>query len=294
MNTDEFTETSVPALMREMIRRYEREEPFLAATASDEWQTREELVEDLDREDYWSGRGFEDLGPPDDMGKRRHVREMISHLWESYSDEEGEKALRPFVSRLAATQEGGLERTYKLAARCRVGEIKDLAEDHEAHADFHNVRTNELRQMRRDIKRGEPCESLPEHFLEEITEETLQKVWPGLEEEGRLWAVTVGLKLHFAATELLAECRREHQAGNLVTSETVNEYISRGMGRAWEKIAVEVSEGVGISLEEARRFVGQPSLRACAADFRNAYEGFTDEPYGWTLDEHLRFTLEEA
>jgi hypothetical protein len=277
-----------------MIRQYEREEPFLAATASDEWQTLEELVEDLDREDYWSGLGFEDLEPVGPMGKRRHVREMISHLWEAYSDEEGEKAFRFLASRLSATDDGGLERTYNLAGRCKIGEIEDLAEGHEAHADYHNVRTNELKQMRRATKRGEPCESLPEHFLAELTEQTLQKVWPGLEEEGRLWAITAGLKLHFATTELLEECGREHQAGRIVTSEGVSEYISRGMERAWEKIAGEVCEGTGISLEEARRFVGQPSLRSCAADFRNAYESAHDDSYGWTLDEHLRFTLEEA
>lgn len=292
MNTDEFTESAMLEMVEEMIRQHEREEPFLAATASDEWQTLEELVEDLDAADYWSGPGFEDRKPLSLMGKRRHVREMISHLWQSYADEEGDKALNVFTSRLGATEDGGLERTYKLAARCTASEMKDLAEGHEAHADFHSIRMNELERMEHAVRRGEQSSSLPEHFLEELTEGTMQKVWPGLDRDGRLWAITVGIKLHHAAVEMLEECRREHQAGSIVTSEGVNEYVHRGMEGAWEKIAAGVSESVGISLEEARRFVEQPSLRSCAADFREAYEGFHDDPYGWTLDEHLWFARE--
>lgn len=300
MNTDEFTESAVYEAVEGLMLQHEREEPFLAATASDSWQTLEELVEDLDEAYYWSGfhkPGSQEQEPLSPMGKRRHVREMISFLWDSYSDKQGDEALaenasRVFTSRLAATESGGLQRVYKLAGHCTVSEMEDLAEGHEAHADFHNVRTNELKQMEHAMKRGENSSSLPEHFLEELTEETLRKVWPGLDTDGRLWAITVGIKLHSAATEMLAECRREHETGRIATTEGVNEYIRRGMEGAWKKIAVEISEGVGIGLEEARQFVEQPSLRSCAADFREAYESFHDDSCGWTLDEHLQFVWE--
>jgi hypothetical protein len=277
---DEFNETAGREYVTKLVELALCEKAFVAgvaSVASATWRTQGELVEDLEKAGYWD----EPLSP---AAKRRHFREMVIHLWEQYAHEGSGGELRVLTSRLAGTDGGGLRRVYKLAACLTPEDAEGLADGLADLGAYHGVRLGEL---------DRPGVSVAEHFFAELTEETRQKVAPGLDKEGWLWVIHFGMKLHNGMKDLFAESARENEAGNIVTSEGTREHLKRGVEALWESLAAEVSEENGVSLRGARAFVGQPGLLEPTKLFWGAYRDSRDDTYGWTLDEYLQFTLDE-
>ncbi len=296
---DEFAEKAALQMIGDVIIAHRREEPFLKATTSGEWTTLDGLVSALDAAGYWLGQGWSDFKPPEEppdtpAGKRKHVRGMLEHL-ASYRDDDdfAGSAAKVFVGKLAATDDGGLARVYKVAALCSREELQELGEDHEALGDYHHSRGHELGKAAARLRRGEGGLSLPDFYMQELTEETMRLVWPNLDEERRGWVVAVGIKLKSAKARLMEDLRCEHKEGAIPTVEQVHEHLRRGVDGMWHEVAADLAARMEWSEDEAKRFVDQPAIRFYSSEFAEALENSEGDDFGWTLDEHLRFIADE-
>jgi len=295
---DEFSERAMREMVGQMILTYLREKPFLKAVTSPEWATLDGLVATLDMADYWRGEGWSNISPAPEppttpAGKRRHVREMLESL-SMYQHEDPPTAVeKVLVSKLRATEDGGLERVFKVAALCSPEEFGELKEYNEAAADYHYIRERELDDAHRALERGEGGINLPEFYLEELSEETMDWVWPNIEEEGRRWIIAVGIMLDWAKDRLRKQTNHEHKEGALPTEEQVDEHLRRGVEEMWREIALDLSNRLEMSEDEATRFVDQPAIRTYSPEFAEALDNWRDDECGWTLDEHLRFVEDE-
>ena len=96
-----------------------------------------------------------------------------------------------------------------------------------------------------------------------------------------------------AALRMIGDMRREREEGAIPAVEQANEYVRRGVGEMWRKIAADLVAGAGWSEEDARRFVDQRAIRFYGSEFAEALDNHGDDAFGWTLDEHLRFIVDE-
>jgi hypothetical protein len=198
-----------------------------------------------------------------------------------------------FVGKLAATDAGGFARVYKVSSLCSREELRELGEDHEALGDYHHSRGRELGKASAMLRRGAGGLSLPDFYMQELTEETMQLAWPNLDEERRVWVVAVGIKLKSAKARLMEDLRREHKEGAIPTVEQVHEHLRRGVDGMWREVAADLAARMEWTEDEAKRFVDQPAISFYSSEFAEALENSEDDDFGWTLDEHLRFIADE-
>jgi hypothetical protein len=296
---DEFSERAAREALEEMVLVHLREEPFLKATTRPEWLTLDGLVAALDAAEYWRGDGWTSGKPPFEppstsAGKRKHVREMLQVLSEYKDDDDPLASVdKVLVSTLRATDEGDMERVYKAAALCTAEELEELGQDSGAAADYHHIRARELDDARRSLQRGKGGLSMPEFYMQELSEDTMRRLWPNIDEEGRGWIVAVGIKLHFAQKRLVEQLKHEHQEGRTPTAEQVHENMVRGVDAMWDEIAKDLAHRLEVSEEAVKRFVDQWAIRFYSSEFAEALDNAAKDKFGWTLEEHLLFVAEE-
>jgi hypothetical protein len=140
---------------------------FLRATDSGDWRTLEEIVETLDRADYWRNQQHPK------MDKREHVRLMIATLFfrkdaPRPKDDPSDRTLvglHMFVSTVRANKKGALRRVYKPLINLTFAEVKEIAEQHEALDAYYEHRSSTARDAL----------SAADFLIEELTEETMRR-----------------------------------------------------------------------------------------------------------------------
>lgn len=294
---DDFRKQAAVERVTKLALLHIRGEPFLHATRIPEWMTLDELVSCLDDASYWTGDGWTDLTkpePPPENGaaKRKHVREMLEWIWSVRDEDEPLPSKNVFLSRFTAKDDGSFERVFKQASLCSLGELEDLADDKGASHEFHQHRLDDLADGAEEIEAGGSF-SLADFYMRELSEDTIRTAWPTLDQDGREWVVGVGVKLHIAQTKMVRDMVAEWKTNPPASSGQAEEQIGRRVENIWDGLVKEFAEKQDVGLQEAERFIRQDAIRLFSSEFAEVLKGFHDDAFGWTLDEHLRFAVDE-
>ena len=306
---------------------------FLKATGGSDWKTLEALVADLDLAGYWKGEP--ERSP---VEKRRHVRKMLATLIfreaAPTSRASGGSSLarrHVFVSTIKAGDSGELVRVYKQFFNLTLAELQDIFEDEEASRAYRTKQAARGRGLAKAYLELDEEAAAGALLLEELTEETMRRAWPGVGPAERRRIVLVALIQHRRSEEALRviseQCRAKgfdieklldgylHAAGvspvvdpqeasEVAKSATeyfkvVDELEGLNFGKMCLEALVEArasavrefAEQEGIDLREAETLFAG-KLGEYAEEFRSVLETYRRDDFGWTLDEHLQFAIE--
>jgi len=303
----------------------------LKITRGNGWKTLEALVMDLDRAGYWKGEP--ERSP---VQKRRHVRKMLATLVfredairPRVSDGPSRVGKHVFVSTMKAGDSGELVRVYKQVFDLTSGELRNIFEDEQAsHA--HRTKQAARELAKACLKGDETVEDVGALLLEELTEESMRRAWPGANSAGRRRIALATLIQHRHSEEALHAVSERCRAEGFDIGELLEEYLSAGTSpvvdaREADEIAEsateyfkvvdeleglnfgkmclealmgartntvdEFAEREGIDFKEAASlFAGE--LGKYADEFQGVLEVYWRDAFGWTLNEHLQFAIE--
>lgn len=298
---------------------------FLKATGEAHWKTLEELVTDLDHAGYWKGEP--ERSP---VQKRRHVRKMLATLIFRGAPLPGSNARHVFVSTIRSGDRGESVRVYKQFFNLTSEELRNILEDEEANQAYRTKRATRGKEVVKAYLDGEDADN-GALLLEELTEGTMQRAWPGASSDERRRIVFAALIQHRHSEEALREvserCRAEgfdieklmdeylrateaspvvdaQEADEIAKSATeyfkvVDELEGSNLGRmclealmeARTSTVDEFAEREGIDFKEAAVLFAG-ELGVYADEFQGVLEIYRRDNFGWTLDEHLQFAIE--
>jgi hypothetical protein len=243
-----------------------RKELFLEATTGERWRTLDEVVEDLDLAGYWPYHLT-------DATKREHVREMIATLKFSAASPPQLAGMNKFVSLQQRRSAGAPIRVYKQFGECTLEELDEIIKQSGASEAC-------FRRFRRRLREAAALlEKSPRKaagiLLEELTESTMQRAW-GEDKtlEDRRTIVACGLLLY------LSQEGTDQRLGSV-----------REKSRAHLRPTNRLHEGF-IHLLESKLLYYQEEMRWYSAEFADVLNAAAKVEFGWTLDEHLGFTVE--
>lgn len=297
-----------------------KREEFVRATDSEDWRTLEEIAQALDWAGYWR-----DQLPEGD--KQKHVLEMIIRGLHK----EGAPGLydvannrltvdqHAFAFAFMANESGEVVPLYKPIRNLTFSEVEEMAEQHKALDAYDEERLSDAKYAL----------SVAEDLLEELSEETMSRAWPGVSHHERRRIVQAALiqyrqfeaaKRRFTARLLdegfdLDRYTREYmRAAGACRSNATLSYIYDDFAE-YMKVAlelqavnfVEINLGMfleaymytlykfaqreGISMREAAQVFG--------GEFGEHVNLFVEalsqqELFEGTLEEHLQFAVEDA
>ncbi|HZC18096.1 MAG TPA: hypothetical protein VE225_00145 [Rubrobacteraceae bacterium] len=307
---------------------------FLKATGGDGWKTLEALVADLDRAGYWKGES--ERSPTE---KRRHVRKMLATLVFR-----GAASRRPrtsdgpplaqrhvFVSTMKANDRGESVRVYKQFFNLTFEEMCNVLEDEEANHAYRTRRTAQGRGLAEAYLEGDEEADAGARLLEEITEGTMRRAWPGVGPAARRQIVLAASIQHrhseetlrvvsercraegFDIEKLMDEYLRTTEVSPVVDPQEANE-IARSATEYFKVVGElegsnfrrmcfealmeartstveEFAEREGMDFKEAAVLFAG-QLGEYADEFQSVLEIYRRDNFGWTLDEHLQFAIE--
>lgn len=307
---------------------------FLKATGGNDWKTLEALVADLDRAGYWK-----DEPEQSSVEKRRHVRKMLVTLvFQGAARPHSKVSGNPspvrryvFVSAMKAAGSGESVRVYKQFSNLTSEERRDILADEEANHAYRPKWATRGRGVAKAYLQGEEEADADALLLDELTEETMQRAWPGSSPAQRRRIVLAALIQHRSSEETLRVVSERCRAEGLDVEKLMNEYLRNagvspvvdpqeanevaGPATEYFKVVDEL-EGLNFgkmcleTLMEARTStVGEFAYREGmdfkdaanlfagefgehADEFQGVLEIYRRDGFGWTLDEHLRFAIE--
>ena len=303
---------------------------FLKATRGAGWKALEELMTDLDRAGYWKGEP--ERSP---VQKRRHVRKMLATLVfrgaalprSKVSDGPSPAGRHVFVSTMRTGVHGESVRVYKQFFNLTPEELQNTLEDEEA--DHVKRATWDREPVKAYLDREEADDGAL--LLEELTEGTMQRAWPGASPVERRQIVLAALIQHQHSEEALREVSERCRAEGLDIEKLMDEYLRAAEtlpvvdaqeadeiakpateyfkvvdeleGSNFGKMCLDVlTEARTSTVEEFAKREGVDFKEAAALfagelgeyadEFQSVLEIYQRDNFGWTLDEHLQFAIE--
>jgi hypothetical protein len=297
-----------------------KRDEFLGATDSEDWSTVERIAQDLDRAGYWQ--------EPPEVDKQKHVREMIFRLSfgenpPGFTDVFHNRLMagqHAFASTLMADESEELILVYKPVVNLTFAEVKEMAAQHEALDAYYEHRLPEAKY----------AFSAAEDLIEELTEETMGRAWPGVSTEERRRIVRAALiqyrqfeaaKRRFKARLIEEGFDLDRYTGDYLQAagacrsnarlryitEDFSEYLKLAVDleavnfvdfnlrmflEAYMYTLYEFAEGEGTSMREAAQSFGGEFGEHVALLVEALSEQEWD-PFDHTLDEHLRLAAVE-